>query len=146
MYDPPRRPATRPVLGAVGIVAGVLLGGCSAPRDADSQVFAGLVASHTQSSGSVVFTGDVTGTWRASSETGSICGPTQITITVRGPLSHDVGNLVAWSDGSVLLDAEAYGDFHGSDATFSPGSGFAVDSDITTLRGKHAHVKGALTC
>jgi hypothetical protein len=120
--------------------------GCGSAAEPDAQVFAGLVAHAHNVRGSVVFSGAVPGTWHAVSDPPAICAPAQVRITIAGPGSGDIGTLSVASDGSVFLDVERYGDFHGTGAVFHPGRGFEVDADIATARGKTAHVTGSLAC
>src|SRR5204863_437281 len=104
--------------------------------------------SSTHGGGSVVFTGDITGTWsKAGEATESTCGPAMAKVHIMGSASGDEGDLTVKSDGSIALDAEKYGDFSASaGGTFHANSGFDIDADIATARGKTAHVQGALTC
>ena len=98
--------------------------------------------------GSVVFTGDITGTWSKAGETSeSTCGATSAKVHMTGPAQGDEGDLTVKSDGSVLLDAEKYGDFTATaGGTLHANTGFDINADIATARGKTAHVQGALSC
>jgi hypothetical protein len=129
--------ATLPVLAACA---------CGGAAEPEAQVLGGLVAHAHTVSGSVVLTGAVPGTWHAAGDPPAICAPAAVRITIVGPRGGDVGTLSASSDGSVFLDVERYGDFHGSGAVFHPSRGFEVDADIATLRGRTAHVTGTLAC
>ncbi|HKR98855.1 MAG TPA: hypothetical protein VJU79_05015 [Candidatus Dormibacteraeota bacterium] len=99
-------------------------------------------------SGSVTFTGDITGTWHKGGEASeSQCEADSVLIHIIGPNSGDEGNLKVTSDGKVLVDIEKYGDFNaGSGATFHASKGFDIDADVVSARGKTAHVKGSLSC
>ena len=119
---------------------------CGSAADPDAQAFAGLVAHGHGVSGTVVFTGAVTGTWHAVADPPAICAPAQVRITISGPRAADIGTLSVSSDGSIYLDVEAYGDFLGTGGVLQPGRGFRVDAAIATLRGKRAHVSGGLSC
>ena len=98
--------------------------------------------------GSVAFTGDISGTWSKAGETSeSTCGADKATVHIMGAAEGDEGDLTVKSDGSVFLDAEKYGDFTAAaGGTFHANTGFDIDADIATARGKTAHVTGALTC
>jgi hypothetical protein len=113
----------------------------------DSDALSALVASSHQPTGSVRFSGDIPGTWRPTTEWGaSVCGQGEIRIWIAGPAPDDRGTLRVKSDGSIWVDIEKYGDYYASGGTFRPGRGFTVNSDVATLRGKHAHVEGTLNC
>lgn len=143
----PQRSLGGCIVGA--LLAGALfaLPGCGGAADPDAAVFAGLVAKDQPVTGSVTFSGDVPGVWVPSRTAGTVCAAGQITVTLQGQAARDLGILTVASDGSVFLDAEAYGDFHGAGAVFRPSSGFTVEGiDIATLRGKHARVSGSVTC
>jgi hypothetical protein len=132
-----------PLLAALAaLITTTLLSACgsstSSPQSSGS----------TSSGGSVTFTGDVTGTWKKAGEsTESTCSPTESIIHIQGPGSGDEGDLHVKSDGSVWLDAEKYGDFTStSGGTLQPSRGLTVNADISTARGKKAHVTGSLSC
>jgi hypothetical protein len=99
-------------------------------------------------SGSVTFTGDITGTWHKGGDASeSQCAADSVLIHIIGPNSGDEGNLKVTSDGKILVDIEKYGDFNAdTGATFHASKGFDIDADVTSARGKTAHVKGSLSC
>jgi len=99
--------------------------------------------------GTLTLTGDVTGTWhRGGADVGqSTCDATRALIPIRGPAEDDEGFLTVKSDGSVLFDVEKYGDYTAtSGGTLRAGQGFDINADISTPRGKKAHISGSLSC
>ena len=95
-----------------------------------------------------MFTGDITGTWSKAGEASeSTCKSDAATVHIEGTASGDEGDLTVKSDGSISLDAEKYGDFSATTGgTLHAGTGFDINADIATARGKTAHVSGSLTC
>ena len=128
------------------MAAAALLAGCAAADD-ETQAFSGLLAGQHQPSGALVFSGSIPGTWHPSSEWGSaVCGAGAVRIWIQGPASSDRGAIQVKSDGTVWVDIEKYGDYFAAGGAFRPSKGFSVNADVATLRGKHAHVAGTLSC
>jgi hypothetical protein len=127
------------------VLLGLTLAMAACASDPDADVLSGLAA-HGRASGSASLQGDVSGNWKAATDEAPVCGAGEVKIPVVGPAQGDIGYLIVKSDKSIWLDAEKYGDFYGDGAAFHPNSGFVVDADIATLRGKHAHVSGTFTC
>jgi|SRR5437588_10681204 len=106
-------------------------------------------SSPASSGDTVVFTGStITGTWHKGGDASeSTCGAASALIHIIGPNAGDEGNLKISSDGSVLVDIEKYGDFNASSGgTLHANKGFDVSADVTSARGKSAHVSGSLSC
>ncbi len=137
------RMGTRRALCALALVVAPLLPACGSSNG-------GAVSSSStaRGGGTVIFTGEITGTWtKGGAKSESDCGTAGALIHIVGPASGDEGNLKVTSDGSVLVDIEKYGDFTStSGGTFHPNKGFDVNADVATARGKKAHVAGSLSC
>ncbi|TMB91092.1 MAG: hypothetical protein E6J45_07170 [Chloroflexi bacterium] len=129
-------------LGVSMVAALLALGGCGSGGNTPA------ASATAHGGGSVVFTGDITGTWSKAGDTSeSTCGANKAEVHIMGAAEGDEGDLTVKSDGSVFLDAEKYGDFTAaSGGTFHANTGFDINSDIATARGKTAHVQGALNC
>jgi len=135
------------VLAAAMCAAG-LLAACGSSGSSASSSSASSAGSGG-GTGSVVFTGAVTGTWqKAGAAADSTCGAQEVVIHIKGPGAKDEADLHVKADGSVWLDAPNNGGDYTSTSggTMHANSGFDVNADLKEPRGAAVHATGSLSC
>ena len=134
---------------AAGIGAAALLAACGSSSSSTSTGAASSAAGSGGGTGSVVFTGAVTGTWqKAGAASDSTCGAQEVVIHIKGPGSKDEADLHVKADGSVWLDAPNNGGDYTSNTggTMHANAGFDVNADLKEPRGAAVHAAGSLSC